>query len=95
MNIPNFLNSKPVDKDGNWTPEWSLIMQQLISALQTNLSDEGFRIPQQTEETIKTLQKQFLASANPTIYYGDILYDVDNNVAKINIMGAFLTIQTV
>lgn len=95
MNIPNFSNSKPVDKDGNWTSEWALIMQQLISALQSNLSDEGFMLPQQNEGNIEKLHDQYTASSNPSIYYGNILYDSDNNLPKINVMGSFVTIQTI
>lgn len=48
MNIPNYENTQFTDRAGNLTDPWSLIMQQLISALQTNLSDYGYIIPSVT-----------------------------------------------
>jgi hypothetical protein len=94
MNIPNYENVPIVSSGGMLSDAWSLILQQLITALQQNLSNEGFRIPQLPTTTINTLQTQYAASSNPSAYYGDLVYDSNANVLKVNIAGTFKTIQT-
>lgn len=89
MNIPNYENVPFVDRDGYLTDQWSLIMQQLITALQNNVSDQGFQVPQQSTTTINSLQSQFAASPLPQMYYGDMLYDSTTDQLKVNIAGTF------
>jgi hypothetical protein len=86
MNIPNFQSSKFVDSNGYLTNEWQLIMQQLIQALQQNLSNEGYKLPQQSAANIATL--------NTTDSTGNLIYDSTNNVAKVNLNGTYVTITT-
>lgn len=94
MIIPNFQNTKIVDRNGYLTEEWQNIFQALFTALQGNVSEEGFHIPQQSAANIATLQTQFAAATNPATYYGDMLYDSTNDLLKVNIAGTFKTITT-
>ena len=95
MKIPNFENTSITNRGSNWSDQWSLIMQQLITALQTNLSDEGYLVPQQSSGNIATLQTQFAASPTPSAYFGDLVYDSTTNELKVNINGTFRVIQVV
>lgn len=95
MNIPNYENLQFVDKGGYLTDQWSLLLQQLISELQSNLSNEGYQVPQQPTATINTLQTQFNAAPEPSAYFGNLLYDSDTNELKVNINGTFRVVQVV
>jgi len=83
MNIPSYINQSPVDENGNWTPEWANLMTQLLSLLQTNLSDEGYVLPQQDTANIAKL-----TGAQST---GAILYDSSTNEIKGNLGGTWKT----
>lgn len=65
------------------TAEWALFFQQLIQALQTNLTPEGFVIPQQIATNIALLTGS-ASNAN-------ILYDSTNNEFKGNVNGTWKT----
>jgi hypothetical protein len=95
MNIPNFENTTFVNKSGILSDIWALILQQLITELQDNLSDEGYFVPQQTTITINNLQTQFNLSANPSQYFGDLLYDSTTDELKVNIAGTFRVVTVV
>ena len=95
MNIPNYENAPISDRSGFLTDQWSLLLQQLITELQFNLSDEGYQVPQQPTATITTLQTQFNASSTPSAYFGNLLYDSDTNELKVNINGTFRVVQVV
>jgi len=95
MIIPNFEYTKLVDENGYLTPQWQSIFQQLITALQTNLSDEGFLPPQQPTTNIATLQTRFNASSAPSNYFGDLIYDSTTDELKVNIAGTFKVVQVV
>jgi len=84
MKIPNFINEKFINEDGNLTDEWKSVISTLITQLQVHLSDEGFKTPHQTTANIAKLNLQSNAGA--------ILYDKDTKQAKINIDGTFKTI---
>lgn len=86
MNIPNFVNSQFVDKNGYLTDTWQLILQQLFQALQDNLSNEGYKLPQQPSTTIATL--------NTAASTGNLLYDSTTDQAKVNIAGTYRVIVT-
>jgi hypothetical protein len=83
MMIPNFENVRFVNRDGYLTDEWQNIFQSLISSLQTNVSNEGYRVPQQPTTTINMLQSQFASSPSPSVYYGNLLYDSTTNQLKV------------
>ena len=86
MNIPNFNDTRVIDKDGKLSDEWRQILSQLFTQLQGGLSDEGISVPQQSSANITTL-----ADANKS---GTLLYDSDNHLLKVNVNGIFKTIQT-
>jgi hypothetical protein len=87
MNIPNFENIKFVDSNGYLTESWQNIMQQLVTQLQQNLSDEGYKVPQQPTATITTL--------NTAASKGALLYNSTTDALEVNIAGVFKTVQVV
>jgi hypothetical protein len=95
MKVPNYFTTKFVDDQGYLTPEYQVFFQDLITQMQINLSDEGFRIPQQTTATIAQLKSSFNSQPKPNVYFGDLLYDSTTDEAKINIAGTFKVIQVV
>lgn len=95
MIIPNFENIRIVDRNGYLTPEWQLILQQLFSALQTNVSEEGFVIPKKSTVDIAKIASQFATTQNPADYFGDLLYDSTTDQLKVNLAGTFHVIVTV
>jgi hypothetical protein len=57
MMIPNFIDVKVVDTTtGKFTSEWGVIMQQLITQLQTNASDQGLVAPSQSNANMIIIQ---------------------------------------
>jgi phage-related holin len=86
MSIPNFIDSKFVDENGNLTDTWKMILSQLFSHLQNNLSQEGIKVPQQTTSNIGILD-----NINSL---GALIYDKDTNELKVNINGTFKVIAT-
>lgn len=87
MMIPNFFNGRFVDERGYLLPEWQNFFQQLITQLQLNLSDEGYKLPQLPTATI--------AKIDNAASTGAILYDNTTDEAKVNIAGTFRVIQVV
>lgn len=87
MNIPNFENIQMVDRNGYLTEQWQMIMQQLFQVLQQNLSDEGYKLPQQSTTIITAL--------NTAASTGNLLYDSTTDQAKVNIAGTYKVIQVV
>jgi hypothetical protein len=86
MSIPNFIDTKFTDKEGNLTDTWKMILSQLFSHLQNNLSQEGIKVPQQTTANIGILD-----NINSL---GALIYDKDTNELKVNINGTFKVIAT-
>lgn len=87
MNIPNFVETKMVDKNGNLTTIWKQILMQLITEMQTSLSEEGFKIPQQTTSDIGKIVG--------TNTVGHIIYDKTLDQLKVNIGGTMKVVQVV
>ena len=87
MAIPVFDNIQVVDDKGLLTPEWRSILQDLFQVLQTRFSDEGLVMPSQTLDNIKLL-------VSPPTQNGTMIYDVTDDLAKINIAGVWQTIGT-
>lgn len=86
MKIPNFIDTVVVDKEGRLTNEFKQILIQLFTQLGINLSDEGFKIPEQTSANISLLNN--INSKNR------LIVDSDTNQLKINLNGTFKTITT-
>lgn len=82
MDIPSYIPMKVIDEEGNFTPEWANLMNQLISQLQLNLGGEGYVLPQ-----LQTAQINELVDANKST--GAMVYDSNTNQFKVNISGAW------
>jgi hypothetical protein len=85
MKIPAFQHVRWTDKEGYLTPEARLIMEQLFTEMQNNLSEQGFVPPSQTADTIAALTE-----AAPFTIIGD----ATNDLPKIKVGGVFKTILT-
>lgn len=82
MNIPNFVDMQVIDKDGFFTPEWKIIMQNLIQTLQQNASDEGLVAPTQNAANIGIIEANQIPSPTGNLYtcqFGTLLYDSTAN----------------
>jgi hypothetical protein len=86
MNIPNFTDTQVVDKNGHFTPQWRQIMSQLMSELQTRMSEESHITPSQTTANIALLNSPDLK--------GGLLYNSDTNKLNVNINGTFKEVTT-
>lgn len=86
MKLPIFEDIKMVNEIGHLTPSWKNILQVLFEFLQYTLSDEGFILPQLSENQIN----QLTSSAN-----GTLVYDSTNNIIKARVNGSWVTIQTI
>lgn len=99
MMIPNFENVPIVKNGGYLSDQWSLILQQLISYLQQNIGNEGFRVPNLSAADITKLQTKYNAASDPSAFRGNLVYDTTNEEAKIFIYdpgpktGTFKVIQ--
>jgi hypothetical protein len=85
--IPNYMRMKIADKDGYSTQDHHNFMTLLTQVLQSILSNEGIKTPQQTTENIGLL--------NTAQSIGALLYDADTHELKVNINGTFKTVQVV
>jgi len=85
-NWPNFLNSKPVNEKGEWSPEWQNLLQQFFSFAQNNLSNEGHVMPAQSNANITLL------GAKDNVPNGTVWHDETNNVLKVKLNNVIKTI---
>ena len=88
MKIPNFANDRFVDANGSMTTVWANIINQLITELQLNLSNEGYVLPQLT-----TTQINDLTDVNKS--KGAMVYDETTNEFKVNINGTWKVVTVV
>jgi len=86
MNIPNFVDTKVTDKEGNFTETWRQIMSQLLSELQGRMSEESHVVPSQTTANIALL--------NTTDLAGGLVYNKDTKKLNVNIDGTFKEVTT-
>ncbi len=88
MIIPNFPTSETwVDKEGRPTVEFHKTLASLFTVLQSNLSDEGIFVPQQSTTNIAVL--------NNALSTGALVYDSTTHELKVNINGTFKVVQVV
>jgi len=87
MITPNLPTGKWVDEKGHPTATVIGIFSQMFSEMQNNLSNEGYKVPQQSTATVSAL--------NTTKSIGALLYDSDTNELKVNINGTFRVVQVV
>jgi hypothetical protein len=99
MNIPNLLHSpigyiETTTKIGGkqkqpvyLSEEWAYFFGQLIQQMQSNLSNEGFVIPQQKTDDITTI------SVN--VPNGTQIYNLQTHEPLVKVNGVMKVIQTV
>jgi hypothetical protein len=85
MKVPNFINDPITNEKGELTDPWRILLSTLITQMQTHLSDEGIRMPQQSTDNINILE----TLENK----GKVVYDGDTDELKVNINGTFKTIN--
>lgn len=84
MNIPSLTNIQFIDpKSGKLTDVARLLLTQLLTPLQQNLSNNGYLLPQQNSSTI--------ASLNNTRSTSAIIYNNEVHSFMGNINGVFKT----
>lgn len=86
--IPNVLNTKIADENGNLTDEWMLLITQLVTELQLNLNNEGYKLPQ-----LETVDINKLTDVDKS--KGAMIYDSTTNQMKVNINGTWRVVQVI
>lgn len=89
MKVPNLPHpiEKLIQADGSMHPVWYMFFNQLTKEMQTNLSEEGLGIPQQSSSNISILEnKNHLPS---------FVIDKDAKTLKVSIDGIYKTVQTI
>jgi len=84
--IPQVIRSSLVMPDGHLTSDGTLFLTQLVTYLQSNLSETGFRLPH-----LSTTQLTDLESSAPL---GTMVYDSTANLPKMKRSGGWETITT-
>lgn len=88
MMIPNVPNMPMTDGEGNISSEWMNFMSQLITELQINFNDEGYRLPARTTTDITDLTDAGKST-------GAMIYDSVTNEFKVNISGTWRIVTVV
>ena len=88
MKIPSLPNIPLVGEDGNMPGEWIQYFNQLTTALQQNLGNEGYVLPQQPTSNISQLTDASKSN-------GAMLYDNTTNEMKVNINGTWKVVTVV
>lgn len=91
MNIPNLPATDAwitKNEKGHYDfhPHIKSVLQQLFNELQTNVSNEGYKVPQQPTATITQL--------NTAQSKGALLYDSEQNKLFVNENGTFKEVLT-
>lgn len=87
MNIQNLHSGMQiVDKDGKPTSEFLLFFSSFINQLQTNLSNEGYKLPKQSTAIITQL--------NTVKSEANLIYDNQLKKGFLNENGVFKEIVT-
>lgn len=94
MNIPGIPGFEigHIDLNGKrftvtLSDEWWLFFTQLVQAIQSNLSNFGYAIPQIDSTTISNL--------NPTTSKGFLVYNSTTDELEINLAGMFKVITAI
>lgn len=82
MDIPNFVNAPIADSDGNLTPEWSNVQQQLLTQLQLNAGTEGLKAsPLSSDQIADLVTIAGESPENAAVSNGSMVFDTTlNNV---------------
>jgi hypothetical protein len=87
MIIPPFDLTHIANDDGTPHPKFKQLMDMLITNMNANLSNEGYKLPQQPTTVVQQLNTPQSESA--------VIYDNTTKQAKLNINGTFKTLATV
>ncbi len=90
MRIPNFIDCEVIQKeDGKniWSDIYKQIIIDLITALQDNLSDEGFHLPSQPTVNLNKIAANSKNASIPIL-----IWDSTTSQLKINVGGTFKVI---
>lgn len=85
MIFQNLTNIKAADKNGDMHQDLTIYMGQMVQTLQSNLSDQGYKLP--------TLTSAQIAQLNPTQSPNVIFINSDTNELIVNLGGTFKTVQ--
>lgn len=77
MNIPNLPVSDMVDKNGNASDVEQIFRQNLISALQQGVGQEGFQLSSQTAANILIIFNAVDSQGTRTAQPGTLIYETD------------------
>lgn len=77
MNIPNYLTDQLVDENGELTTPWARTISQLLVELESNLSNEGYKLPQQPTTNIDLIIEQPQTE-------GTMIWDSTTKQMKVN-----------
>ena len=86
MNITNLPVHPMVNDDGQLHPSWRIWFNQITNQLQTFLSDEKYKLPQQPVKTGTSI-----SDLNVIESEGGILYDNQAKTGKINTEDGYST----
>lgn len=81
MNIPSYMHTPMVDKNGMPTDTWQLFFTQLLNQMQTNLSNQGFILPPHEIATVSMVAAQ---SNGAMVYVQDPNPANDSMQVRIN-----------
>lgn len=101
MNIPNYVNSRVVDENGNFTSEWGNVMMQLLTELQLNAGTEGLKASPLASTQIAdliTIANTPPLIENSAVSNSSMVFDTtlnNNQSLKIIINGTLYTVQLV
>lgn len=95
-NIPNLPISPMVREDGYPDDVEYSFRQNLISALQSTISDEGLVPPSQTSANISVIAANQLSNGEYTAQGGTLIYNSDTNALQVIILVAGVpTVKTI
>jgi len=79
MSIPSLPKDGFYAKNGQLADKWRIYFETQANYLQRNISQEGFKLPQQNQENLATLN-----NSNST---GAMLYDSEADAPIVNVAG--------
>ena len=80
------VGTKLIDDKGMMSEGWQLYFSNLVQLLQTNLSNDGYTLPERDKAEI-------LSHLNTVNFKGNLLYGSDNQLV-VNINGTFRQVTT-
>ncbi len=83
MNITNVPVQNLLDENGKMDHSWRTFFNQLVNQLQTFLSDERYKNPEQNDVNIQKLEDK-------EAHKGGTLYDISDNTYRINIKNNYI-----